>query len=129
MTDLFGNSMNTNANSALAIQNGSFNFGNYNPPTSQDFASTAFTDTGTTGGFFGDSFKDLNSTLGTAGKLLGGFSSLAQIGLGFKALGMADDELDIKKDQWKESKAELNHLRATRKRISDSYMSGSAVKR
>lgn len=78
------------------------------------------------GGFFGDSFSNLNNSLGTIGKIGGGISSLAGIYSGFKMLGMAEDELDIKKDQWSMAKEELQHMQESRKRITAGYMGGNS---
>lgn len=76
--------------------------------------------------WMGDSFSNLNNTLGTLGKIGGGISSLAGIYSGFKMMGMAEDELDIKKDQWKMAKEELQHMQESRKRITAGYMGGNA---
>ena len=64
---------------------------------------------------------DLGGILKGGSSILSGISSIAQIGLGFKALGIADDELDIKKDQWDMSKKELQHMQATRKKLTAQY--------
>ena len=76
--------------------------------------------------FLGDSFSTLNDSLGSLGKIGAIGSSLAQSYVGLKALGLAEDELDIKKDQWAMSKKELQHMQASRKRITNSYMGRSA---
>jgi len=80
---------------------------------------------GGSSGWLGDSFSDFNKSMGSVGKIMGGVSSLANIYLGFKALGLAKEELGIKKDQWAQAKQELNHMRATRKRLTASYMGRS----
>ena len=72
--------------------------------------------------FLGESFSTLDKTLGTVGKIGTIGSSLAQAYVGLKALDLAEEELDIKKDQWKMSKEELQHMQASRKRITTSYM-------
>ncbi len=80
--------------------------------------SAAFdTNTGSTGPF--DTF---NSTMASAGKIASGVASLGQIYVGLKSLDIAKDELKLKKDQWKMSKEELQHLQGTRKHITQSYM-------
>lgn len=76
--------------------------------------------------WMGDSFSNLNNSLGTLGKISGGISSLAGIYSGFKMLGMAEDELDIKKDQWNMAKQELQHMQESRKRITAGYMGGNS---
>jgi hypothetical protein len=58
----------------------------------------------------------------SAGALLGGLGSLGNVALGFKGLGLLEDQLGLKREQWNESLAELNHLRDTRDRISTAYM-------
>ncbi len=73
-------------------------------------------------GFGQDSSMDFSSIMGDFGKFTGGVSSLAQIGLGFKSLGMAEDMLDIKKDQWKMAKEEMNHMKGVRSNLTASYM-------
>jgi len=60
--------------------------------------------------------------MGIASKGIGMASSLGQLYVGLKSLGIAEDELDIKKDQWAMSKAELQHMQETRKRLTSSYM-------
>ncbi len=76
-----------------------------------------------------------NSTFGAGGgfdrgvgmlsKGVGAATSLGQLYVGLKSLGLAEDELDIKKDQWKMSKEELQHMQATRARLTASYMGNS----
>ena len=79
---------------------------------------------GANDGFFGDAFGTFNNTIGTVGKLAGIGSSLAQTYLGLKALGIAKDELGIKKEKWAMAKQELQHMQATRRRLTASYMGG-----
>jgi len=81
---------------------------------------------GGSAGWLGDSFSNFDKSMGSVGKIMGGVSSLANIYLGFKALGLAKEELGIKKDQWAQAKQELNHMRATRKRLTSSYMGRSS---
>ena len=60
--------------------------------------------------------------MGLAGKGIAIGSSLAQMYVGLKSLGLAEEELGIKKEQWAMSKQELQHMQATRKRLPNSYM-------
>ena len=60
--------------------------------------------------------------LGALTKGVGIASSLGGIYVGLKSLGIAEDELDIKKDKWAMGKQEIQHMQATRKRLTASYM-------
>jgi len=64
----------------------------------------------------------LSGTLGNVGKFAGGLASLGQIYVGLKALGIAEDELGIKKEQWGMAKNELLHMQNVRRKLSASYM-------
>ena len=131
-----------NIDSLLAAQQdiSSYNFDgvtdfntSYSTPSIQDNYMQAQTD------WINSSLADKNSFWGAGGqfdtfagnfgKVMGGVSSLANLYLGFKQLDMAEDALNIKKDQWKEAKNELNHMRGVRDRINKSYTTGAAVPR
>ena len=60
------------------------------------------------------------------GGLLGGAADIGtglfSIWGGNKLLGMYEDQLDMNKDKWAQSKQELEHLRKTRSRLNASYM-------
>ena len=75
--------------------------------------------------FMGDAFSSFDKSVGTLGKIGTLGASLGGIYVGLKSLGIAEDELDIKKDQWAMSKAEMQHMQATRKRLTASYMGNS----
>ncbi len=51
-----------------------------------------------------------------------GLGSLANIYTGFKQLGMMEDQLDIAKDQWAETKSELARVKGVRDKLNSSYM-------
>lgn len=133
-----GNSQTYNNNDVLSssLVNANNTLGGFDPNVSNSGLDNAYQAQADT---MNQNLENQNSTwgkggnvdqgLGMAGKVIGGISSLANIYLGFQNLGMAKDELKIKKDQWKESKAELNHMRATRARIGQSYTTGSAMAR
>ena len=74
------------------------------------------------GGYWGDSFGTFDKTLGTLGKGLGAVNSLAQLGLGFAALGVMKDEMKIKQEKWDEARKELKFMQNTRKNLTASYM-------
>jgi hypothetical protein len=70
-----------------------------------------------------------NSFMGQAQPYIQGFSgiasglgSLANIYTGFKQLGMMEDQLDIAKDQWAETKSELARVKGVRNKLNSSYM-------
>jgi hypothetical protein len=73
----------------------------------------------------GDSFSNFGNTMNTLGKIGGGLSSLGNLYLGYKSLDMAEDKLDMLKEQHEASMAELRHMQETRKRLTASYMGGS----
>jgi len=64
----------------------------------------------------------IDQGLGSFGKLTSGLASLGSIYIGLKSLGIAEEELAIKQDQWKMSKAELEHMQNTRRKLTASYM-------
>ncbi len=67
----------------------------------------------------GNSFDtDFMGTMGGAANIATGLYGMYQ---GNKMMGMYEDNLDMAKEQWGEKKAELAHLRDTRKRITNSY--------
>ena len=76
------------------------------------------------GSFWGNSFSNFNNSLSSIGKIAGIGSSLAQTYVGLAALGIAKDELAIKKDKWNMAKQEIKHMQATRRRLTSSYMNG-----
>lgn len=61
---------------------------------------------------------DALGTLGGIGDLAGGLFSMYQ---GNNIMGMYEDQLDISKDKWATSKAELEHLKNTRSRLTSQY--------
>jgi len=69
----------------------------------------------------------LDRGMGLAGKGIGLASSLGQLYVGLKSLGIAEDELKIKKDQWAMSKAEIQHMQGVRRRLTASYMGNKPV--
>jgi hypothetical protein len=54
--------------------------------------------------------------------LTSGLGSLAGIYSGFKQLDIMEDQLDIAKDQWKETKKELARVKGVRNKLNTSYM-------
>ena len=102
-----------------AMSNGQYGVSTFDGVGGKDLGGT---NVATQQSWFGDSFGSLDKTLGTIGKGMGAVSSIANVYLGFKALGLAEDELNIKKDQWAMAKQELKHMQATRKRLTASYM-------
>ncbi len=77
--------------------------------------------------------KDLsdyrNSTMGQMspyikgfGQLAGGLGSIASIYTGFKTLGLMEDQVDIAKDKWAETKKELANVQGVRKKLNTTYM-------
>ena len=56
------------------------------------------------------------------GSFMGGLGSLGNMGLGFKSLGLLEDQLAMQQDAWSEQKAELDRLRQTRDKLNTSYM-------
>ena len=65
---------------------------------------------------------NMDSIIGNGGKIIGAAASLGNIYIGLKQLDIAEEELGIKKEQWAMSKEEVEHMRATRKRLTASYM-------
>jgi hypothetical protein len=55
--------------------------------------------------------------------IIQGISSLAGIYNGFKALGIAEDQLDLQKERWEETKTEMADIKKRRKKLSESYNS------
>jgi hypothetical protein len=65
--------------------------------------------------------KALPYAQGFAG-LTSGLGSLASIYSGFKQLDIMDEQLDIAKDQWAETKSELARVKKVRDNLNTSYM-------
>ena len=70
-----------------------------------------------------------NSFMGKASPYIKGFTgitqglgSIANIYAGFKQLGMMEDQLDIAKEQWSETKSELGRIKGVRNRLNTQYM-------
>jgi len=57
-----------------------------------------------------------------AGDVMGGIGSIGNMFLGFQSLGLMEDQLGLQKEQWGETKRELNTMRATRDKLNTSYM-------
>jgi len=79
-----------------------------------------------------DSFKSNFNGTGTgkpnqyggwnaAGDIMSGLGSLGNIYLGFESLGLLKDQNRLSRSKWKETKKELNHMRAVRDRLNASY--------
>ncbi len=58
----------------------------------------------------------------TTGNMLSGIGSIGNIALGFKGLGLMEDQVDLAQDKWGETKAELNRMRGTRNKLNTNYM-------
>ena len=72
---------------------------------------------------FGDGLKtDFGGTVGGVADIA---TSLYGMYMGSQQLGMMEDQLDIKKDQWDMTKQELKHMQGTRKRLTNQYMGRS----
>ncbi len=69
-------------------------------------------------GLFGMSTDGWSAT----GDMLGGIGSIGNMFLGFQSLGLMEDQLGLQKEQWGETKRELNTMRATRDKLNTSYM-------
>ena len=70
-----------------------------------------------------------NSFMGQAQPYITGFASAAQglgslasIYTGFKSLGLYEDQVDIAKEQWAETKSELTRVKGVRDKINTNYM-------
>ncbi len=70
-----------------------------------------------TDGLFGMSTGGWSAT----GDMLSGLGSIGNIVLGFQSLGLMEDQLGLQQEQWGETKAELNYMRATRDKLNASY--------
>jgi hypothetical protein len=57
-----------------------------------------------------------------AGQFMGGLGSLGNMALGFKGLGLLEDQLDLQRNQWNESKAELDTMRQARNKLNTQYL-------
>ncbi|RKY52267.1 MAG: hypothetical protein DRP93_08425 [Candidatus Neomarinimicrobiota bacterium] len=70
-----------------------------------------------------------NSFMGQASPYITGFAnvtqglgSMASIYTGFKQLGLMEDQVGIAKDQWAETKSELNRVKGVRTKLNNDYM-------
>ncbi len=71
-----------------------------------------------------DTFLGMDSsTWNGIGTGLQGLGAIGQGVVGYKALGVAEDQLSLAEDQWDEKKTELNHMRATRSKNNAQYRS------
>jgi len=60
-------------------------------------------------------------TWGNMGQLMGGVGALGNMALGFKSLGLMEDQLGLQQSQWNESLAELNTMRGVRSKTNAAY--------
>jgi len=67
----------------------------------------------------------MNTVLDSGGKLMSAFSTGLQAYTGLKALGVMEDELDMKKEKHAASMQEIAFLRKARSRITKSYFAGN----
>ncbi len=95
------------------------------------YAGYGYNQPSTTGGLFdyfqGDDFAKMGESFGSFGQGLGGVASLAgglySMYQGNQMLGMYEDQLDIQKEKWAETKTELAHNKQTRANASNAYFS------
>ncbi len=57
-----------------------------------------------------------------AGSVMSGIGALGSMYLGFKGLGLMEDQVDTYKDKWNTTKTELAHLRGVRTKLNQNYM-------
>ena len=62
-----------------------------------------------------------SGTWGNMGQLMGGVGAIGNMALGFKSLGLMEDQLKLQQSQWNENLAELNTMRGVRSKTNAAY--------